>query len=510
MEDQNKYNGRRHQDSSRQDARRYADESGYAAQDGQQYAADPRYAQYTDPRYAQQDSYTQEYGGYAQQYTADPRYTQQYPDPRYAAGQTGRIRVPREGYGQQSYAASGRTERIRVPREGYEQGYAASGRTERIRVPREGYEEGYAASGRTERIRVPREGYEDAYAASGRTGRTERIRVTREGYEEQERAYARGETGRIRRRYEEEEPIGEELYEEDFMEGFSEDEFIDEEGNEEDRSAFARRLDAIRYAIAEIPARKLLMIGGGIALMLVAIILLVVLLPGKDSEGPASVAATPTPEWTATPVPTRAPTPTPAPTAHPLETPLQFGMEADIVADIQLRLIELGYMDYPVVDGVEQVTTVYGRTTKGAIQTFQEKNGLDSDGWCGKSTYDLLMSDTCKAYFISRNDEGDMVLKMQNRLIQLGYLKAAATGYCGESTVLAVQKFQQSNGLDPDGKAGQQTLTLLYSDDAVDINGVKMPMTSASTATADTAATTDTTVTTDPAATADPAATPAA
>jgi len=247
--------------------------------------------------------------------------------------------------------------------------------------------------------------------------------------------------------------------------------------------------DAVRNALMEIPSRTLLLIGGGVALVLVAIILLVVLLPGKEDNGPASVAATPTPEWTATPSPTRAPTPTPAPTAHPLETPLQFGMEADIVADIQLRLIELGYMDYPVVDGVEQVTTVYGRTTKGAIQTFQQKNGLDSDGWCGKGTYDLLMSDNCKAYFISRNDEGDMVLKMQNRLIQLGYLKAAATGYCGESTVLAVQKFQQANGLDPDGKAGQQTLTLLYSDDALDVNGNKMAMSGATTP-ADPAATT--------------------
>lgn len=474
MEDQNKYNGSR-----------------YNQNDG-----------------SRQDAYTQQqYGGYAQQYTADPRYTQQYPDPRYVAGQTGRIRMPREG---QSYASSGRTERIRMPREGYEQqNYASSGRTERIRMPREGYEQqGYTPSGRTERIRMPREGYEQ--------GATERIRMPREGYEQgaterirmprerrerdydrdyerdydreeqRERAYARGgETERIRaRRYEEEDQDIEEL----FHENYDEEELFEDGGDDGERSAFARRIDAIRQAISEIPARTLLFIGGGIAVVLIAIILLVLFLPGNKDEGPASVAASPTPEWTATPVPTRVPTPTPAPTPHPLETPLQFGMEADIVADIQLRLIELGYMDYPVVDGVEQVTTVYGRTTKGAIQTFQEKNGLDSDGWCGIGTYDLLMSDTCKAYFISRNDEGDMVLKMQNRLIQLGYLKAAATGYCGESTVLAVQKFQQKNGLDPDGKAGQQTLTLLYSDDALDVNGAKMAMDGTVTAVASTPA----------------------
>jgi len=490
MEDQNKYNGNRR----REDARRYAEESQYA---------EPRY---DESQYMPQDPYTQQqYGGYARQYTADPRYTQQYPDPRYAAGQTGRIRMPREGYG------SGQTERIRMPREGYEsREYSASGRTERIRMPRDGYEQNtYDAAGRTERIRMPRDGYEqDAYASAGRTERTRMPRGYREEDDDRERRYARSdETGRIRtRRYEDDDRDVEELFEE----SFEEEELQDDYEDDGERSAFARRLDAVRNALMEIPSRTLLLIGGGVALVLVAIILLVVLLPGKEDNGPASVAATPTPEWTATPTPTRAPTPTPAPTAHPLETPLQFGMEADIVADIQLRLIELGYMDYPVVDGVEQVTTVYGRTTKGAIQTFQQKNGLDSDGWCGKGTYDLLMSDNCKAYFISRNDEGDMVLKMQNRLIQLGYLKAAATGYCGESTVLAVQKFQQANGLDPDGKAGQQTLTLLYSDDALDVNGNKMAMSGATTP-ADPAATTspDAGVSASPDAAA-PEATPAA
>lgn len=479
MEDQNTYNGNRYQDSARTGNRRYADDAQYAPQGGYgtadpryaQYTEDPRYAQYTqDPRYAQRGS-DPHYGrqGYESdidpryaQYTADPRYTQ-YGDARYASGQTGRVRVPREGYGTQGYAASGRTERIRVPREGYES------------------QQGYAASGRTERVRVPRG-----------------------EYDEQDRAYARGgETARMRapRYCEEEEPIGEEIFEEDFI-----DEEYDYE--DEERSAFSRRISAIRDALLEIPARTMLLVGGGIALVLVAIILLVVLLPGREPEGPATVAATETPELPATPTPTIVPTATPAPTPHPLETPLQFGMEADIVAEIQQRLIDLGYMDYPVVDGVEQVTTVYGRTTKGAIQTFQEKNGLDSDGWCGKGTYDLLMSDTCKAYFISRNDQDKVddgtgpVAKAQKRLIELGYLKAEVTGYCGESTVLAVQKFQQKNGLDPDGKAGQQTLALLYSADAIDANGNK-----AGGAVGTTAATTDAAAQSTPAATTDDAST---
>ena len=88
------------------------------------------------------------------------------------------------------------------------------------------------------------------------------------------------------------------------------------------------------------------------------------------------------------------------------------------------------------------------------------------------------MSDQAKGYFLSRGDGDDRtkvltklvedVTKLQNRLIELGYLTAgSATGLYGNTTVLAVQTFQEYHGLPMDGIAGQETLKLIYSADAM-------------------------------------------
>jgi peptidoglycan hydrolase-like protein with peptidoglycan-binding domain len=89
------------------------------------------------------------------------------------------------------------------------------------------------------------------------------------------------------------------------------------------------------------------------------------------------------------------------------------------------------------------------------------------------------MSDDAKAYYLTRGDGDDRtkvitklvedVTDLQNRLIELGYLPAgSATGLYGATTATAVQKFQEYHGLGADGKAGQETLTVLYGSDAMD------------------------------------------
>ena len=57
------------------------------------------------------------------------------------------------------------------------------------------------------------------------------------------------------------------------------------------------------------------------------------------------------------------------------------------------------------------------------------------------------------------------VSSVQNRLMDLGYLDMdEPTCYYGSSTANAVQLFQRQNGLTADGLAGQDTLSLLFSD----------------------------------------------
>ena len=108
------------------------------------------------------------------------------------------------------------------------------------------------------------------------------------------------------------------------------------------------------------------------------------------------------------------------------------------------------------------------------------KNYEDSkywDGIIGNGTYSLLMSDDAKAYYLTRGDGDDRtkeltklvqdVTNLQKRLIELGYLTGNATGLYGSTTVEAVQTFQEYHGLPMDGKAGQETMQLIYSADAM-------------------------------------------
>ena len=56
---------------------------------------------------------------------------------------------------------------------------------------------------------------------------------------------------------------------------------------------------------------------------------------------------------------------------------------------------------------------------------------------------------------------------MQERLIELGYLKGKADGVFGDRTRGAVERFQKYNGLDRDGVAGKRTLTMLFESDQI-------------------------------------------
>ena len=68
-------------------------------------------------------------------------------------------------------------------------------------------------------------------------------------------------------------------------------------------------------------------------------------------------------------------------------------------------------------------------------------------------------------------EENDNVYQMQEKLFALGYLTVATyDGYYGAATQEAVQAFQEKNGLEADGIAGEETLRVLYSEDAKGVN----------------------------------------
>ena len=67
---------------------------------------------------------------------------------------------------------------------------------------------------------------------------------------------------------------------------------------------------------------------------------------------------------------------------------------------------------------------------------------------------------------LQKGDEGDEVLKLQNRLKELGYLFVNATGTFAEGTEQSVKDFQLLNGMTVTGIADPETLQKIYSDDA--------------------------------------------
>ncbi len=64
--------------------------------------------------------------------------------------------------------------------------------------------------------------------------------------------------------------------------------------------------------------------------------------------------------------------------------------------------------------------------------------------------------------YLSSGAQGQMVADLQTKLQQLGYYTGKIDGDYGSGTKAAVRLFQQVNGLEDDGIAGQKTLSALY------------------------------------------------
>lgn len=179
----------------------------------------------------------------------------------------------------------------------------------------------------------------------------------------------------------------------------------------------------------------------------------------------------PASKTTATSKPTAKITATPRPTATPnltREYYLTTGSKGDKVKTLQNRLISLGWLQ-------GKATGSYDAPTITAVKAFQKKVNIWDDGIAGPDTLKTLYSNSAPKATVaaavtgdtlSFGSEGLAVRALQKRLKELGYLKDSVDGSYGDATVVAVSQFQQNNNLNPDGKAGQNTLNILFSDDA--------------------------------------------
>ena len=180
---------------------------------------------------------------------------------------------------------------------------------------------------------------------------------------------------------------------------------------------------------------------------------------------------------TVTPTPTPYYAPTPAPTRETSSngyTPLQYGSRGDAVTELQTRLRFLGYYTGKI-DGI------YGTGTVNAVKRFEAAYGKPQTGIATAAMQVYLFRDDALTYHESvtptptpvlyqtlyEGSYGDEVVKLQKRLIQLGYLKGAADGYFGENTANAVRAFEARYGKVQTGVATPDMQRYLFAGDAL-------------------------------------------
>ncbi len=171
---------------------------------------------------------------------------------------------------------------------------------------------------------------------------------------------------------------------------------------------------------------------------------------------------TPVPEPTPTPTPTPSPTPSPAPTLHPLHGDIiDVGTITGIVLDIQIQLMVLEYLDFDVP------SDEFSDGTAEALLRFQRRNGLATTGECDASTFEKLFDPAALTYAVVENDEGDEVLMIEERLIDLGYLEGEADTVFDAATADAAEVFRRKNNLDANRTIDMVALNVLLGDETV-------------------------------------------
>ena len=134
------------------------------------------------------------------------------------------------------------------------------------------------------------------------------------------------------------------------------------------------------------------------------------------------------------------------------------------VRELNNRLRDLYYLE-------TSPGNTYTAETSSAVRVFQRTAGLPETGDATQAVLRLLFSDSAPeapGYIVlRRGDENDRVLRLKQRLKELGYYTASVrTSYFGRDTKAAVALFQRKVGLKDTGVATVRTQQLLFADDA--------------------------------------------
>ena len=164
------------------------------------------------------------------------------------------------------------------------------------------------------------------------------------------------------------------------------------------------------------------------------------------------------------------------------DIPLRLGSAGEDVRIIQRQLNRIGD-NYPAIPYIPATNGIFDLPTEAAVRRFQEIFNLPADGIVGKATWykiksiyngvkglgeldseGLTLEEVSREFasILREGDQGDPVRMIQYFLSVIGYFDdqvpvVAIDGVFGPSTKAAVQAFQRSQSLTPDGIVGRST-----------------------------------------------------
>ena len=147
-------------------------------------------------------------------------------------------------------------------------------------------------------------------------------------------------------------------------------------------------------------------------------------------------------------------------------------MEEDSLAQIQNRLIALGYMSGEANGQLDSRTQI-------AVKLFEEACGQLPSGNISDDIRTMLFSANAPVFEslsgqytnLLEGSGGDAVKQLQARLVELGFATGTPNGEYGAATTASVKLFQKANSLEETGVANAYVQTVLFSSFALNING---------------------------------------
>jgi peptidoglycan hydrolase-like protein with peptidoglycan-binding domain len=159
---------------------------------------------------------------------------------------------------------------------------------------------------------------------------------------------------------------------------------------------------------------------------------------------------------------------------------LKLGSRGVAVSNLQRNLLRLGYFNGPV-------TGTFGPQTQQAVILFQRRNGIAPDGVVGSRTKNTIVAlfnpnqgndgfgGDSLPNALNYGDRGPLVQQLQQNLLRLGLFNTTPSGTFGPATRDAVTRFQNQNGIIPNGIADSQTLNRISQVLASNLNNPNNP-----------------------------------